>query len=234
MPTTSLLITTCNRSHLLRNSLKRLTERTLPDEVLIVDDGGDDGCEDVVCDFRGHLSITYVYTHNPGDSQCCHSRNVGIKTTKCDLIITSEPELKFETDVIAQMLDWHKREPTKVISAGTIHTEGEDLSRTETLKGWVAPFTALYDRQWLVDIGGWDEFGWPDPWGWDDVDLLTRLRIAGHGQVIANEIEVLHQWHLSRACDQTANEAYFRSKGFDDDLSQLVANQGREWGIAKT
>lgn len=50
-----LLITTRNRSHLLNRSLERLTRLTIPDEVLVIDDGGDDNCETTAMNFVGRL-----------------------------------------------------------------------------------------------------------------------------------------------------------------------------------
>jgi glycosyltransferase involved in cell wall biosynthesis len=223
----ALLITTQNRTALLAKSLRRLQDRTLPDEIVIVDDGGSDGCDELCWSLRNYpVPIRYVFTANYGDSQCSHARNVGIKSTDADLIVTSEPELLFETDVIAQMLA-HRAE-SEVVSAGTIIHEQEN-AEPQTTVGWVAPFAALYKREWLLGIGGWDEGPWPDPWGWEDTDLLTRLRENGHGQIIDPEIVCRHLWHGPRWCDQVANEAYFKAKVFPRDI---LANAGREWGIA--
>lgn len=234
---TTLLITTNGRTGQLRHSLTRLNELTMPDEILIVDDGGGDGCEALVVEF-GWMPIRYLYHNNPGQTMCSEARNIGIKEATGDLIITSEPEVMFVTDVIAQMLYLRDIRPTDVISAGTVyHAQSEgvrDPGSCERIQGWVAPFTALYGRDWLLDVGGWDE-SFPSPWGWDDTDLLTRLVCAGHGQSIVPSIEILHQWHGSSAVDQAANEAHFKAKNLDHDhITHVVANKGREWGIRKT
>lgn len=223
---TCLLITTYNRSGLLARSLARFTswKMTAPDEILVVDDGGSDNCAEICA--QAPVPVRYLYTHNPGDSICSHARNVGIKNTDCEHVLTSEPELIFDTDVVAQML---ALAGTEVISAGTVHHQDQG-GTIETLHGWVAPFAALYRRDWLLDIGGWDE-EFESPWGWEDVDLLTRLRHSGHGQTIDQAIEVTHQWHPPRWCDQELNESRFRAKEFPRDI---VANQDREWGACLT
>lgn len=270
MDKTCLLITLFNRSAQLNRSLERLTRLTIPDEVLIVDDGSSDNCEQTVRDFENRLPVRYIYNHNPDWSICSMARNIGIKNTDCDIIITSEPEILFCTDVIAQMKQRHLEIPEKVISAGTIYHMGEQatlhhrmvedpLDRfqyeavNETthntnpaistgyvkIQGWTAPFTALYRRDWLMSINGWDETF--IKWGYDDTDLLTRLSFSGVLQHIDTDIQCIHQWHqkLPPHIQYEAvihNEKLMTSKIFDknDPNNNLVANKDREWGIIKT
>lgn len=229
---TTLLITTNGRTGQLRHSLARLCELTIPEEVLIIDDGGNDGCGEMVREFEGRLPVRYIYNNNPGQTICSLARNIGVKRAMHDWIVTSEPELMFVTDVIAQYRMLWSDNPNDVISAGTVyHAQSEgihDPGACLRIEGWVAPFTAMYKREWLLDIGGWDE-SFPDPWGWDDTDLLTRLRCVGHGQVIERSIEVLHQWHPSAACNQARNEAHFLAKDLQNSTAHIMANPSG-WG----
>ncbi len=238
MPKTCLLITTMNRTHLLQMSLLRLIARTKPDEVLVVDDGGTDGCEQACQELSDRLPLRYIYNHNPQTSICSFARNIGVRNTDAELIITSEPEVMFLTDVIPQLVEAHEAEPSSVVSAGVVyHSPREGVIQAEEcerIAGWVAPFTALYRRDWLLEIGGWDE-SFPGSWGWDDTDLLTRLRLAGHGQVIDQRIEVLHQWHQPNQSGHKPNENHFMCKGFNEgNREHVVANKGVSWGTTKT
>lgn len=235
---TCLLITTRDRTDLLQNSLERLSDLTVPDEVLVVDDGGTDELFEVCEAYREDLGLPlrYVRTNNPGQSMCSHARNVGICSTDADIVITCEPEVMFETDAVAQMLALHAERPDLVVSAGTINHVQEDGS-VSTIGGWLAPYVALYERRWLLEVGGWDE-RFPDPWGWDDVDLMTRLRIAlAVHQHVDRDIVATHQYHEPgwRGITQAANEAYFLGKGFHtDEATDLVANVGLEgWGCPR-
>lgn len=252
----TLLISTFNRGDLLRNSLERLTQLTVPNEVLIVDDGSSDSTERVCKDFIDRLPIRYIYNHNPQWSICSMGRNIGVKQATHDWIVTTEPEMFFVTDVIGQLAYLEIEHPQEVISAGTIYfqpeggappstnVEGLEIAGDyvpptdhETAIGWVAPFTAMYYRPWLLDVGGWDE-QFPGPWGWDDIDLLTRLRIKGINQHIALNVKALHQWHgpKHRGDVDFVNEGYFRAKSFvaggfeSPDLPDIIANRGHEWG----
>lgn len=264
-----LLITVFNRDSQLNRSLERLCKITLPDEVLVVNDGGDSSCEQTVNNFEGRLPIRYIYNHNPEWSICSYARNIGIKNTDCDIVITAEPEILFVTDVIRQMLDKHHEVPGKVISAGTVYHMGEQATLHHDMiedpgnrlhhesvnesghntnpdnpagyvkiSGWVAPFAALYRKEWLMDVGGWDESF--VQWGHDDTDLLTRLNFNGIGQVIATDIEVIHQTHAKLPPDVQyqaviVNERIMQAKNFnkEDPNNNLIANKDKEWGIIK-
>lgn len=263
----TLLITTFNRGHLLNNSLQRLRGLTLPDEVIIVDDGSTDNTEEIVKSFEKTLPIKYIYNHNPDWSICSMARNIGVKNAIGDIIITSEPELLFVTDIVKQMLEDHKKYPDQVISAGLIYHAQTNTSFNPGLlsdpkaalkdeiveeyqteprpyhqSGYVltrnmqATFTALYRKDWIMEVGGWDE-GFPGKYGFDDIDLCTRLRLNGINQHICPEMEALHQWHPHlpphiQGPEVAKNDVYFVAKNMQDKNSPyLVANKNREWGI---
>lgn len=230
--TTTLAITTFNRTPQLRASLCRLAELTLPDEILVVDDGGSDDCEFMLGEFP-NLPIRYIYNHNPGETLYTLARNIGIREATGDLWITTDPEILFETDVIAQLLTLHERHPLHMVQAGTVVNLNEQGLAVGTLTKWVAPHCCLGRREWLLDVGGFDE-SFPFVWGWDDTDLFTRLRLNGIAQHMAPEVIVRHQWHPSMARHgQHENEAHFKAKSFWPDwkdLTDVVANRDQDWG----
>lgn len=264
-----MVISTFQRGWLLRRSLERLALLTLPTELIIVDDGGEDDTQQIAGEFeqRAGIKTTYIYTHNPGKSICSHGRNIGVKQARYDLIVTSEPELCFRTDVLAQFAQLQPEYPNDVISAGRVwfapdgHTPNfsnpeweatgsyKPPSGTQDAIGWVAPYTALWKKEWLMDVGGWDE-EFPGYWGWDDIDLLTRLRIMGHGQRIITEVEAVHLYHGLGGDHAFINENHFFAKSFNhghekhhcspvcqadqpDQNNDLIANRGKEWGVPK-
>lgn len=238
MEKTTLLITTYNRGDLLGRTLEKLSILTRPDEVLVIDDGGDDNTRDICQRAVGSygLNLRYVYHNNPGRTLCAQARNVGLKLAENDWIITSEPELIFDSDVVPDLHAQRSTYPCDVISAGRIRFLDGQHKVEQVVEGWVAPFCALYHRDWLMDIGGWDE-SFPGPWGWDDTDLLTRLRITGIGQYIAKNVQCTHQWHPKGGDAGRQNERHFMAKSFHqdwDDPTDVIANRGREWGVLKT
>lgn len=280
---TCVLITTFNRGSLLSNSLQRMTKLTLPDEVLVVDDGSTDNTQQIVESFKDRLPIRYIYNHNPKWSICSFARNIGVKNTDCELIITTEPEMIWVTDIVKIIKEERVKHPqddsvcpngrgghpNEIISASVIYHAQQNANFNpgfiddpiEALKNEVvedyqteprsynpngycktknmqATFIASYEKQWLLDIGGWDE-GFPGCWGFDDIDLATRLRLNGINQHICERLEAIHQWHShpdgeTWMKDSHLNDIYFKEKHMQDKNSPyLVANKGKEWGIIK-
>ena len=168
----TLLITTFQRSHLLARSLDRLAELTLPDEIIVVDDGGDDGCEQVCAAFEP-MPIRYVWNNNPGMDNCCLARNIGLRMASCENVLTSEPEVWFVSDVVAQMREARLEHPNLVLQAGwCAHAPNEaatlNFDECDMVPSW--PYINLFRREWLFEVGGWDE-AIPEDWAWDDSDL---------------------------------------------------------------
>jgi glycosyltransferase involved in cell wall biosynthesis len=243
-----MVITTMDRAHLLALSLDHMAALTPPDELIIVDDGGSDNTREVVQEFADReVCVTrYLYNHNPGKSLCSLARNIGARYATHEWIITTEPELIFLTDLVRQFKELHEQHPTKVISTGKVYFQPEALAGQGIDEGswaswqvadaWVAPHAALWGRNWLYAVGGWDE-EFPGTWGWDDTDLLTRLRLAGYGQYIAREVEAVHLFHGLGSDPDSANERYFQAKSFmrdETDTTDLIANRGIEWGALRT
>lgn len=268
---TCVLITTYNRGHLLEKSLERLTHLTLPDEILIVDDGSNrqtDATEQICKGFEGRLPIRYLYNNNPEWTTRSLASNIGIKNTDCDIIITTEPELIWVTDIIPQMLKQHQEHPEDIVSIGTIYhgqpnshvrdlvyTDPKQFLSESIVEDYIteprpydpngfcktvnmqATFACLYMKDWLMKLGGWREDF--EVWGFDDIEICTRLRIAGHGQVIDKEMEAIHQFHSHPNPDvmgsaMQRNEQRMKDAHLDDIVDRndprLTANQGLDWG----
>lgn len=281
---TAVLITTYNRGQLLAHSLDRMCYLTKPDEILVVDDGSTDNTHAIVSEFLDRLPIKYIYNHNPEWSICSYARNIGVKNTDADLIITTEPELIWVTDVVPLILEERKKYPNEILSASIIYhgqpassynpgfaNDPETALKSEIVEEYQtqprsyhphgyckttnmqATFIGSYERKWLMDLGGWDE-SFPGCWGWDDIEIATRLRINGINQHICKKLVAIHQFHdhpphhiMGKA--SLDNENYMKSKqlniveqeileqkrlgtynGIDE---RLIANKGVEWGVIK-
>ena len=81
MPRVTVVIPTYNRRDLVREAIASVTAQSYPDfEVIVVDDGSDDGTAEVVQPFAG---VQYVYQRNRGVSA---ARNVGVARAGGELI----------------------------------------------------------------------------------------------------------------------------------------------------
>lgn len=284
-PTTCVGITTFNRGALLKNSLERMTHLTLPDEILVVSDGCTDNTLEICESFKDRLPIRTIFNHNPEWSICSFARNILVKNTDADLIITTEPEVIWITDILPLILEERKKYPNEIISASIIYhgqpssqynagfaTDPETALKNEIVEEYQtaprsyhpngyckttnmqATFVASYERKWLMEVNGWDE-EFPGCWGWDDIDLCTRLRINGINQHICKKLQAIHQWHPHPPGDiwtkgSHDNELHLKGKELNKVEEQileskrvgtykeihpsLVANKDREWGVIKT
>lgn len=118
--------------------------------------------------------------------------------------------------------------------AGTIPNDLRGYNKTV---GWVAPFCALYKKDWLMKINGWcEDF---ILWGYEDISLLERLTKIGINQIIYYDIEFIHQWHEKLPPDVQYravqhNEALARSRVYEGENNDIKANKNKDWGIIKT
>jgi len=121
---TSLIITVFNRNKLLRKSLIRMTKMTLPDELVIVDDGSSDGVRDTCLEIKKlqpNLKIVYLYHNNPTWDSCSIPKNIGAQNASNEILIFAEPEVMFITDVIKQMKEIFNNRKDCIVTAGQIY-----------------------------------------------------------------------------------------------------------------
>lgn len=234
----SMVVATWNRATLLHKTFQSMSLYTIPDEIIVVDDGGTDDTEDLCRAWRvrGRMPIVYVHNDNPGWSNRCLASNIGIKLAKHDEILFSDAETMFLSDVVHELRSARKRHPRDVVCAARSLREryaGCPLHECDVTPGGA---TGLYRKDWLLAVGGWDET-LPAPTGYDDADLHTRLAAAGHPQTKVPGVTTRHQWHELHPWNRgedvpetNPNLTVLQSKEFPRDV---VANVGREWGVVR-
>ena len=221
-----LLISTYDRTPLLRRSLEAWSRFSLPDELIVIDDGSLDDCEAVCAEYTDRLPLAYVYNHRPFDANPCQSRNVGIRMTECSDVLTSEPEVVPLTDIVAQMREARERYPADILYGVTFHEKAPG-GETERIAHF--PFYTCYLRSKLLEVHGYDE-ELPQSWSQDDFDLNGRLARVGHDYRRIEECEALHAWHPSRITTTEVQDAYLATKSWPESI---VANRslGEQWGV---
>ena len=277
------IITPYNRSRQTYYTLARLGTLTLPDEVMVINDGWTDELDD----FLKLIKYPITYIKRPRKDYDCSAipRNIGVKQAKGDYVLVCDPECLFVSDVVAQMKQQMALYPEKVIIAGTCYFTSPKTHAPENelinnprglLESWdkegnlkqfpfhkedrfdkdgkeiiftdemvmfdhkvQATFCALFKKEWLLEVGGWDEdmaiINGGGGWGFDDIWLLARLAQNGHPQIGIPEIEVIHQYHQrppqAIADGWKRNEDIMKDKqNSSPGVPYIVVNRGKEWG----
>lgn len=86
-------------------------------------------------------------------------------------------------------------------------------------------------REWLEDLGGFDED--MEGHGFEDWDILHRLDLYGKPVEQRNDIIVIHQWHTKNYPYNIYNMAEKNGKVSEERIKQgeYRANIGKEWGV---
>ena len=259
----SVVISTYNRGNHLNYGLRTLlAQNRIPDEVLIIDDGGTDHTEGIVKGIKNDFpndNIRYIYNYNPGYTNCCLAKNIGIKEATGDLIIFTEPEILHVGETIATHEEWHKNNGGLFVSTATVYfvfgtalkeltlehyknplliitrdniveweagyqPKAEDIAVSRCVR---ATYCASVKKGNLEYIGGFDERFLPH-WGWDDIDLQSRLGMAGIKCICDSTIQVVHLAHGYTGCYE---KWHFNKELNDDPDKPTVANEDVDWGV---
>ena len=192
----SIVISTCNRTNQITNTLVSIAQQATDAEVIVVDDGTDGKSADVkeICDAG---KIRYIRCDRPSSSSFrnpSYPNNVGIRAAKGDIIILQNAECCHEDFRAIEKLTALVT-PTNAVFAHVVALDQAGIP----LMDYCSPaqprpyfFCGAIRREWLTKLRGFDEdyIGA----GYDDDDLAARL--AGEGvQFVYADILVHHQWH---------------------------------------
>jgi glycosyltransferase involved in cell wall biosynthesis len=262
----SLIISTFNRGHLLEKSLKRLSFMTQPDEIIVVDDGSSDNTAEVCerygvkrvyrdypfwdsCSIPKNIGLK----HAKGDI-VIYSEPENLFIEDVVEVAKTLPENHY---YYQKWVYFGKRnapefpierlnDPMSYIDefgwnewiTNTVDVHGGQSTYTKA--NMVSPWCLIVRRKDLMNIGGWDEDmsakNGGGAWGFDDIDLITRLRESGVN-AMQGEFSVVHQWHDRPSAEiqdsWVPNEKLMKAKQADDGsyLPEFIkANKNRKWG----
>jgi glycosyltransferase involved in cell wall biosynthesis len=211
----SVIITTHQKGETLRNCLTKVIEQiTQEDEIIIIDDGGED--REVV---PQHEQIRYFWIPHQG-YRLALIHNIGIRLS------TKERIVKIDADCIPQdgWLDIYRESIIPwTLTAGTIDFQGEDRKlkadeRSHEIYDQWAPWYSFFSgnfglmRADAFRIGLFDE-DYNFHYGAEDADFAMRATHAGM-EIRHVEAKVVHLWHNTRACsgDPERNRALLKMK----------------------
>jgi glycosyltransferase involved in cell wall biosynthesis len=111
MERVSVIIPTYNRRPFLEKAIKSVLQQEYPHELIVVDDGSDDGTGQMISTMGGR--IRYFYQSNRGPAA---ARNYGIQKATCDLIAFLDSDDRFAPGKLAFQADAMARRPDLLVS----------------------------------------------------------------------------------------------------------------------
>jgi len=216
MPRVSIVIPTCNRKDYVQETIDSVLAQTYTDyEVIVIDDGSNDGTGTVLGARYGHR-INYVWQENQGESA---ARNHGIEISRGEYIALLDSDDLWLPEKLTKQVAQLDANPNTVLGftlSCPIDADGHLLDSPSTnaiikdsdltfeslcLKNAMsnAGSTALIRRKFLDRVGGFDsalQYG-------EDWDLWLRLRRQGSFAVINEPLAHIRQhsgsqWHNPR------------------------------------
>jgi GT2 family glycosyltransferase len=202
----SVVVVTWNRRNLLRSCLQSLTRQDLnqPFEVVVVDNGSDDGSPEMVLNEYGKgTKFNVELIRNPDNRGFCAANNQGFGASDSEFVALLNNDAEAEPDWLRKLASAFEgrpdvgmaaskilvhEDPRRIDKAGhLIYPDGQNRGRGsgELDEGqydrveeilWPDGCAAMYRRAMLDQIGGFDEefFAYAD-----DAELGLRAQIAG-------------------------------------------------------
>jgi glycosyltransferase involved in cell wall biosynthesis len=188
----SVVIPTYNRIQLLRDTLNSLTSQTFPlgrFEVIVVDDGSEDGTGEIQNE-PWPFTLRYVRQSNQGDAA---ARNLGANQSRADLLVFLDDDIVVGPDYLTSMAEEHEG-PQKRIVIGTEHlwldassaparlvanTQGDHRPSVEVLFTEVCSNNMSVRREAYRSLGMMRSLDYPGSSMWCDVDFAFRAYQQG-------------------------------------------------------
>ena len=209
MPHFSIIVPVYNRSDEVNDLLASLAAQTDKDfEVLLVEDGSTQPCEDVVQRYASQLDVHYYYKSNEGRSI---ARNYGIERARGDYFIFFDSDCVIPPSYFATLraaLEAHPlpcfggpdaasddfTDVQKAISfsmTAFLTTGGIRGGKVQLEKFVPRSFNMGYSREVWQTVGGFREMFS------EDIDMSTRIRQAGFEIGLIREAFVYHKRRTS-------------------------------------
>ena len=249
----SIIITTYQRTHLLKWGLNSLSLQTMPFdfETIVVNDGLQDETEEICNEFKEKLNLKYIFSGQrnlngepvwrvPG-----FAINIGVKQSSGDILVMCCAEMFHVNNSIDSLTRAILDNPKLLgIPIGKDDRDGAFLQSINKSNGKFEldiynkcvdlytrmPFLIALHRSQFFELRGYDE----DFVGiaYDDRDLIDRL--LGNGcKYCQTDAVTVHLYH-SRA------DGYYEGEGppewdynknlYFSRMGKIVRNEGREWG----
>lgn len=217
----SVQMCTYNRKHLLGRALEALFAQDLPKdeyEVLLVDDGSDDGTADYVKGIQGSAPCTLHYLHQEHRGfGLARGRNLGIRNAQGPIVLFIDDDIVASPQLLSEHVKSHTSHPDHVVRGwvnhvadlNNIHAPRFTMDDVSTAFFWTSNVSAT--RKHLIQAGMFDEDF--NEYGWEDLELGMRLRALGLSMTFNKKATVYHikpRWtaiDVPKMCRQAESKA---------------------------
>lgn len=201
MPSVALILTTYNRPAALDRVLDSVArQQSLPEQVIIADDGSDARTTAVVDSWRPRLGTALFHAWQPDDGfRAAASRNRAAREAKADLLLFVDGDCLLRTGVVAE----HRR----------LAESGCAVAGNRIL---LSPRLTKAVEEGLVDPVGWQMKDWMQARLKGDVERLWPLiNLPGHSW---RRLRPTH-WLQMRGCNMAVfREDFERINGFEERI----------------
>lgn len=221
----SIVMTTFNRPHLLRETLDSIDMQDFQDEIIVVDDGTDE----LTAGICGEYLARRIKLDRPQSTQYRNQAwplNVGIRAATGDIVIQQNAECKHIDPETIKKLTSRVTDTNCVFARVTALLPDGTPDILYCGIGNARPyfFCGAIKRAWFKKLRGYDEdfVGY----GYEDDDMADRLRREGVTWDFT-DVEVHHQWHPPAGhFDMTHSANMYERKHHEP----TIRNLNREWG----
>ncbi len=245
MPLVSVVIPTYNRRDSVREAIASAVAQSYPDvEVIVVDDGSDDGTAEVVREFQEFQefeAVQYVYQANRGVSA---ARNVGVARARGELIAFLDSDDVWQPDKLAyQVALFQEHSDVQICQTDEIwlrngvrvnphqkhHKTGGDIFARSLELCLVSPSAVMMRRALFERVGGFDE---TLP-ACEDYDLWLRITARMPVHFIALPLVVKRGGHADQLSHRFWGMDRFRVQALCKLLeSRVLAKEQRRLTVA--
>ncbi len=211
----TIVIPNYNGKTVLKDCLDSLLRQTWQDfEIILVDNGSDDGSVELAEQYAGRLFITTIC--NPENQGFAKAVNDGIRTATTEYVLLLNNDTIAGHHMVEELVHVMRGQP-KVFSAQALMLQMQDRRRVDNagdylnILGWArtrrkgqsarhirsteqeifsaCAGAAIYRRSMVMSLGGFDEtyFAYLE-----DVDLGYRARLQGYRNLLVPRAKVLH------------------------------------------
>lgn len=179
----SIQICTYNRKDILKKCLQALCGLNYSKEkfeLILVDDGSEDGTSELIKSLKLSINYNYIYQPNQG---LAIARNQGIKAAQGQYILFIDDDIIADSELLNEHLCYHKKYKKSVVKGWVNHVE--DLENIQKPHFTLADFSTAFfwtsnvsvEKKYLIQAGLFNESF--REYGWEDLELGLRLKKIG-------------------------------------------------------